>query len=737
MPTTTGRASEFITFSRGSLATVTDANSRIVWAPHNLLLASEQFDAASWGGVNLAAFGSGSSANAIAAPNGTTTADKIAESASSGIHSIAQTITTAATTYVFSAFLKKAERSFAMLYHGVSNAGVSVNLDTGATSTPAGISAPVSSSVTSLGDGWYLCSITVNATAAGNAFGIYVMSNASTYSYAGSAGSGIYVWGAHLYRSDLGGMQANASAYPMYNPSTPRNLLGQSEGFDTATWSKNSATAVATSVASPNGSLNARLFTSTSTSYASVSQSVTVAGGSRNTISVYVKAGNHNIVSLEARYNANDDSQVDAYFDLTAVTATKIDTNVTAEITAVSDGWYRIRMTKANPGPGTSCIVIIGGSNVAAGTMVIDKTFYLWGAQLSDSASLDAYVPSFGAAPSAAAAHGARLDYSSSGSALGLLVEEQRTFLALNSNDFTSWTASNTAVTAADAVSPDGATNATKLVFTAGVSANIYKNVSISNIAAHAISFWIKGTAGQTLTPFAENVAGTYAASSPGTVTLTGSWQRVTWVHTPATGNSGVLVFIRSQSADTAKTVWVYGHAVEIGAGGAAANFSTSYMPTAGSTVTRNADVALVGVSQFPYSSSAGTFVANFQTLYSGSHTATTSVVGGDSSGSKLYIYIPSGNQNARSYDGSTVVSATGDVTGSAVKVASGYNASSRAVCIAGGTVATGTVAASYAAASTINIGGETANGPLNGWFRQFTYLPRLLSDAEMQSRTL
>ena len=47
MPTTTGKATDLITFSRASLATVTDGDGKIKWAPHNLLLASEQFDASS------------------------------------------------------------------------------------------------------------------------------------------------------------------------------------------------------------------------------------------------------------------------------------------------------------------------------------------------------------------------------------------------------------------------------------------------------------------------------------------------------------------------------------------------------------------------------------------------------------------------------------------------------------------------------------------------------------------
>jgi len=75
---------------------------------------------------------------------------------------------------------------------------VSVNLLTGATGTPTGTVAPTSFSVTAVGNGWWRVTMTVTATAAANFFGIYVANDLVNSSYAGTAGSGIYVWGAQL-----------------------------------------------------------------------------------------------------------------------------------------------------------------------------------------------------------------------------------------------------------------------------------------------------------------------------------------------------------------------------------------------------------------------------------------------------------------------------------------------------------------------------------------------------------
>ena len=206
-----------ITFTRGSNATRVNSSGVIVTASNdvprfdydpvtlaakgllieeartNLLTYSEQFDNAAWTKNNTT-----TTANATTAPDGATTADKLAETATTAVHNAGQSITTTATAYNFSCYVKAAERNFAFLYHTQTNAAVSVNLSTGATGQPSGTVAPTSSSVTPVGNGWYRINMTVTATAASNFFGVYVADTLTSVSYAGTAGSGIYVWGAQL-----------------------------------------------------------------------------------------------------------------------------------------------------------------------------------------------------------------------------------------------------------------------------------------------------------------------------------------------------------------------------------------------------------------------------------------------------------------------------------------------------------------------------------------------------------
>lgn len=194
----------------GSVATIT-----------NLITLGSQLDNAVWTKSNTTV-----TADAAVAPDGTTTAEKLAETATTGVHNAGQSITTAAVAHTFSVYVKAAERNFALIYHTQTNASLSVNLTTGATGTASGTVAPTSSSVTSAGNGWWRVTMTVTATAAANFFGVYVMNDLVNASYAGTAGNGIYVWGGELaqvqFTADRGYVSNGTTGYidTGWNPTT-------------------------------------------------------------------------------------------------------------------------------------------------------------------------------------------------------------------------------------------------------------------------------------------------------------------------------------------------------------------------------------------------------------------------------------------------------------------------------------------------------------------------------------
>ena len=158
----------------------------------NLLTYSSQFDDAAWtkGGVSA-------TANAIVSPDGTLNAERLVEDTSTGDHRIyQQTSFTSGTAYAFTVYAKAAGRNLLQLFNSGSIAlNVTFDLSSGTiTNTSSGTGA-----ITSVGNGWYRCSVsaTASATAVANNQ-IRLVSTGTTTSYTGDGWSGVYLWGAQV-----------------------------------------------------------------------------------------------------------------------------------------------------------------------------------------------------------------------------------------------------------------------------------------------------------------------------------------------------------------------------------------------------------------------------------------------------------------------------------------------------------------------------------------------------------
>ena len=157
----------------------------------NLLVRSEELDNAAWtkSAVTI-------TANATAAPDGTSTADKLTPDVTLATHFAGQTVTTTAVAHTYSAYLKAGGYSWAILYAAGVNQGVYFDLANGVVGSSF-IGAPTSSSITPVGNGWYRCSITFTATT-GTAARVYASSANTVSTFAGDGTSGIFVYGAQL-----------------------------------------------------------------------------------------------------------------------------------------------------------------------------------------------------------------------------------------------------------------------------------------------------------------------------------------------------------------------------------------------------------------------------------------------------------------------------------------------------------------------------------------------------------
>lgn len=156
----------------------------------NLMTYSEDLSNAAWLKSNATV-----TANAVVAPDGTTTADKLVDAATTSVHSITQAISvTSGTAYTVTFYAKAAERSFLIIQLFGGSTFAYFNLATGVVGTTSG--SPTATSVTPAGNGWYRCSITSTAGATGSVNCIiYAAATDGNATYTGDGTSGIYLWG--------------------------------------------------------------------------------------------------------------------------------------------------------------------------------------------------------------------------------------------------------------------------------------------------------------------------------------------------------------------------------------------------------------------------------------------------------------------------------------------------------------------------------------------------------------
>lgn len=219
---------DLITFTRGSSATRVNSSgyietvssdvARIDYDPisfesrgllleaasTNLVTYSEALNVGSWVASNASV-----TANAITAPTNTTTADKLYELAVNNYHIIATNSIsfTSGTKYTFSVYAKAAERStFQLIISSTifSSLTAFANFDLASGTTGTKGSDIESSSIVSLGNGWYRCTMSTKASPVTDTASAFIcLSNTSNPSaafpsYLGTALSGAYFWGVQL-----------------------------------------------------------------------------------------------------------------------------------------------------------------------------------------------------------------------------------------------------------------------------------------------------------------------------------------------------------------------------------------------------------------------------------------------------------------------------------------------------------------------------------------------------------
>jgi hypothetical protein len=273
----------------------------------------------------------------------------------------------------------------------------------------------------------------------------------------------------------------------------------------------------------------------------------------------------------------------------------------------VTGTWTRIDFDAGTLSATQFGIGLRGGQSPACSDSV---DLLVWGAQLE--AVTYQTTPSTYYPTTTAAYYGPRLVYDPvTLASQGILVEEARTNLLLQSQtlDNASWTKVSSTVTANAVTSPDGTTNADKIVSGAGVaSCRVQQTVTVAGATVYTFSAFAKAAEwGWVAIRVAEDAAasvwfdiatGTLGTAETGwsgaTITSVGNgWYRVEARYTTV-GTSYTWRVIATNSNGNATTgdgtsgIYVWQAQLEAGTG------ASSPIPTTTAAVTRAADVAAV-----------------------------------------------------------------------------------------------------------------------------------------------
>ena len=420
-----------ITFSRASAATYYDGKATVK-AEENLLTYSQDYTVSSWAKTY-----SSITANSTVAPDGTTTASTLTDTATASDHAIGKTATTLVSVpYTVSTYLKQGTAQYIIVCLqggalGVHWAAATVNMSTGViTQQSNGIGVTgVSTSIASTGNGWYR--VTVTATSSSEtAFSARVMfsdtatptlQNYCYYPFTGTGANTVYLWGTQIEQRAYPTAYTPTTTQPITNyipvlqtalSGVPRidhdpvtgeckgllieeqrtNLLTYSEQFDNASWSKTNTSIISNAVISPDGTLTADKIVEAvlANDQYYIGKTLAATSGTAYTMSVYAKSGERSQIAFQSNISSGFTYGV---FNLATGQVVNTPPGWVMGIYPVGNGWYRCSVTLTADASVNKTIVL---QPATSGTVYYSGNgysgIYIWGAQLEAGSFPTSYI---------------------------------------------------------------------------------------------------------------------------------------------------------------------------------------------------------------------------------------------------------------------------------------------------------------------------------------------------------
>ena len=425
------------------------------------------------------------------------------------------------------------------------------------------------------------------------------------------------------------------------------NYILYSQQIDNGYWNKYQMSVTANQATAPDGTTTADLIDDgTASAIHAIEENETIGFGGSVTASIHAKYVDTQYLVL-AIY---DTTYKAVAFDIQNGTiGNKSLSSLIATIEDLGSGWYRCAVTHpTNTRNNPFYTIGLRDDNVAAFYTLAgsNRQAYVWGAQLEDGLVARDYIETTTAAVEGGITDNVpRLDYTDS-SCPALLLEPQRTNLVTQSEAITLST-TNVGYTASenDTTSPEGVVNGGKILETTGITHLVQKQFSVaSTTASYAVSFFVKGIgrtkgdirygisgvpyneiyatfnlAEETITDAVASGTGAVAGESD-IIPMGNDWYRVTLTGVVGvTGTHYVRLFGRDDSGNTSYTgdvtkgFNVYGFQAE-----ANASYATSYIPTYGTSVTRNVDNSVVTSATDLIGQTEGTFFVDAKVTLNG-----------------------------------------------------------------------------------------------------------------------